>query len=715
MNVKVKQHDGTDCGVACLASVAAHYKLGLPISRIRQLAHTDQMGTNALGLIEAAEQMGFTAKGVRASFEALYELPMPAIAHVLHKGGIRHFVVIYKVTKRYIMVMDPGDGQMHRKTHEQLQGEWTGVLILLQPTTGFTGRDHRVPAARRFWDLVQPHKNVMLQAFVGAVIYTVLGLSTSVYIQKIVDNVLIAGNRNLLNLLGVAMILILLFQLFIGSVKTVFALKTGQRIDVQLILGYYKHLLTLPQRFFDTMRVGEIVSRINDAVKIRVFINEAALNMVVNFFIVVFSFLLMFTYYWKLALIMLMVIPVYILIYLVVNSVNKKLQRKIMENSADLEAQLVESLNAVGTIRRFGVERYANLRTESRFIRLLHKVYRSGICTLYGGNATELASRLFTIILLWSGAGFVIDQSITAGELLSFYTLVGYFTGPAANLIGMNKTIQDALIAADRLYEIMDLEREETADKMELTRDMIGDIHFRNVSFRYGSRGMIFEQLNMVIPMGEITGVVGESGSGKSTLISLLQNLYPLKGGQITIGKYDTQHISNRSLRAVISVVPQQIDLFSGNVRDNIALGEHTPDMKRILDISESLGIVEFVEKLPEGFNTYIGENGVSLSGGQRQRLAIARALYKEPEIIILDEATSSLDSVSERYVQDTLRSLRAKGKTIIVIAHRLSTVKSADKIVVMANGSVVEEGTHQELLARRQSYHHLWEQQFIV
>lgn len=712
-STKIKQHDITDCGAACLASISAHYGLKLPIARIRQYASTDKKGTNVLGMIEAAQKLGFQAKGVRGTFESLSKIPKPAIAHIIVKEVLHHYVVIYEVTDTHVVVMDPGYGTMVKKTHEEFQKEWTGVLILLLPDDDFKEGNEKISSFERFWFLISPHKSIMLQALFGAAIYTILGLSTSIYVQKIVDNVIIEGNKNLLNLLSVGMVLILLLQLFIGTLKSVFALKTGQKIDAQLILGYYKHLLKLPQQFFDTMRVGEIISRVNDAVKIRLFINDVAVKLVVDVFVIIFSFTLMFTYYWKLAVIMLAVIPFYAIIYYVVNKANKKVLRKLMEESAELESQLVESITAAATIKRFGLEAHANIKTETRFIKLLKTIFTSAMNSLHAGVGSEFITRMFTIILLWMGTLFVIDNQLTPGELLSFYSLLGYFTGPINGLISTNKTIQDALIAADRLFEIMDLEREEDDNKVKLTTDMVGDIKFKNVAFKYGSRVTIFNDLNLNLPKGKITAVVGESGSGKSTLMSLLQNMYKLQNGLITIGNFDIKHISNDTLRQQVSVVPQQVDLFAGSVIENIAIGDYMPDMKRILEISEQLGITDFVEKMPNGFNTHIGENGANLSGGQKQRLAIARALYREPQILILDEATSSLDSISEQFVQKTIKELREQGKTIIIIAHRLTTIKNADKIVVLDDGKVVEEGNHEDLLSQENTYSRLWTQQF--
>lgn len=712
--INIRQHDVTDCGAACIASVTGYYGLSLPIARIRQFASTDTKGTNILGLIEASGKIGFSAKGVRGTFENLPNIPMPVIAHV-SQNNMAHYVVIYKITPIHLEIMDPAYGETQKVSHEEFRQKWTGVLVMLLPGDDFSAGAEKVSIEQRFFFLLKPHRSILLQVLLGSVFYTILGLSTSIFLQKIVDNVLPDGNMNLLNLMGTVMIGIIFLQVFINHAKTLLTIKTGQQIDARLILGYYKHLLKLPQQFFDTMRVGEIISRMNDAVKIRAFINDVLVGFFVNVFILFFSFALMFTYYWKLALIMLIVVPVYAIIYYFSNQVNKTTQRKLMEKTAELENQLVESVNAVSTIKRFGLEDFTNLKTEIRFINLLRTIYTSGLNSLWINNASGFIASLFAVILLWTGAAFVIQNLITAGELLSFYAIIGYFTGPVVSLIGMNKILQDARIAADRLFEIMDLERETTDHKTELTADMIGDIRFREIDFRYGTRVTVFENFSLHIPKGKITAIIGESGSGKTTLLSLLQRIYTLQGGSILIGDYDIKYISNPSLRKIVGVVPQDVHLFAGNVVENIAVGDMEPDMKKIIRICGEINILEFIEKLPNGFDTWLGENAGNLSGGQRQRLAIARALYREPEILILDEATSSLDSTAEEYIYRTIDYMRAQGKTIILIAHRLSTVVNADKISVLSQGKLIEEGTHQELLQRKAAYAAMWQKQFPV
>lgn len=714
-SIKIKQHDIKDCGAACLASIGNHFKVNFPIARIRQYANTDKRGTNVLGIIEAAEKMGFIAKGVKGGFDSLDKIPLPAIAHIITKEQFQHYVVIYKVEKSTITVMDPGFGKMGTYTFEEFQKIWTGVLILFAPNDDFKKLNEKTSPIKRFWNLIQPHKTILIQALIGAIVFTILGLAMSIYIQKITDYVLVDGNRNLLNLLTVSMIVIILLQAYIGSKKSIFVMKTGQLIDAKLILGYYKHLLHLPQRFFDTMQIGEITSRINDAVKIRSFINETAIEMIVNIFIVVFSFALMFTYYWKLALVIILVIPFYILVYFLLNKFNKKVERNIMENAAELQTQLVESITHVRTVKEFGIEEFSNLKTENKFVKLLFITYKSGLNGIFAGTSTQFLASVFTVILMWIGSGYVIDRAITPGELFSFYALIGYFTSPVASLINMNKTAQNALIAADRLFEIMDLEREGTENKIELTKGNLGDIKFENVSFRYGSRVEVFKNFNAIFKKNQTTAIVGESGSGKTTLISLLQNLYPIKEGKINIGDFDLQHVHYKSLRENVGVVPQQLNLFSGNIIENIALGESFPNIQRILELSKQLGIHEFVEKLPNSFETQIGENGAMLSGGQKQRIAIARALYKNPEILLMDEATASLDTQSEKMVKDVIDNFKSSGKTIIVIAHRLSTIANADTILVMKNGTIVESGNHFHLLEQKTEYYNLWNKQNLV
>ncbi len=395
--LNIKQQDITDCGAACIASIAAFYKLYMPISKIRQYLGTDKQGTNILGILAGAQKLGFDAKGVKGDVASLYKIPKPAIAHIIIDGRLNHFVVIYKVSKKQIRIMDPGKGKIENISLHAFTEQWTGVLVIMLPNESFSARNEKISQFLRFWHLLKPHKFILFQSLIGSFFYTILGFSTSIYIQKITDHVLLSENFKLLNIMSLSMIFLLVIQIILSVYKDIFLIRTGQEIDARLILGYYKHLLKLPQQFYDTMRVGEILSRINDAVKIRLFINNTALTLMVNLFIVIFSFLLMFTYYWKLGLLMFGILPVYLLIFIITNKLNKKTERKIMESSADLESQLVESLNAIRTIKLFGLESEMNAKTEYRFIKLLKNGYRSSLNQVFSQSSTQGISSLFTI------------------------------------------------------------------------------------------------------------------------------------------------------------------------------------------------------------------------------------------------------------------------------------------------------------------------------
>ena len=710
---KVRQRDASDCGAACLASIAAWYRLRLPIARVRQLTSTDVRGTTALGLVQGAVRLGFQAKGVRANSNALSGLPLPAIAHVARSPG-QHWIVLARVGATRVDIMDPALGERRRCPRAVFEREWSGALVLLAPSEGFVSGDQRTSAVRRFASLVSPHRGIIAMALVGAIVHTGLGLTTTVYVQQLVDHVLVDGNHNLLNLMSVTLIALILVQAIVGGMKGLLVLHTGQRIDVSLILGYYRHLLALPQRFFDTMRVGEVTSRIGDAVKIRALINDLALELVVSAVVVTLSLALLFIYSATLGALVGGIIPLYALIWAVSNARNRRASRELMERGAELQSQLVESLSVIGTVKRFALEADMELRTEVRFVRLLRAVFRSARTSLMTATATAMVSRLAVVTVLWVGSLLVMERRLTPGELMSSYALLGYLTGPVLTLISANRTIQDALIAADRLFEIMDLERDHMVAPATIATGRGGDVELEHVTFRYGARPPALRDVTLRFPRGAITAVVGESGSGKSTIAALVQRIYAAEEGRVRIGGIDVRHLSNDSMRSLVCTVPQRIDLLAGSVMENIALGDSEPDIMRVLQAARAAGVVETIERLRDGFDTQIGENGATLSGGERQRLAIARALYRDPEILILDEATASLDRASVQRVRGMMKEQRARGRTVIVIAHDLDLVADADHIVVMQGGAVAEEGTHADLVGRRGAYRALWESRSV-
>lgn len=654
---------------------------------LRRKTGTNQQGSTALGLVETAKSCGFTAKGVRCPAEALGHTQLPAIAHLKLENGGLHYVVVVGLDRSAVRVMDPAVGRIEKWPMGKFLAQWTGVLILLAPGLDFKPGARTKSAFSRVCELLIPQKAILFQAFVGAVVATILSLSTSIYVQKIVDNVLVDGNRNLLTLLGVSMLAVLIFRLALGWFQTRLILRTAQQIDAALILGYYRHLLRLPQSFFDTMRVGEITSRVGDAVKIRSFLNGTFLSLLLQPMILLFAFAAMFFYSWKLALLSLALVPLNLLVYFAADWLNQKYQRQIMERSADFDAQLVESLNAQPVIRAFRLEEPMGLRTETRLVRLLRPVWTAANGGLVVGTAAGFITQAYTVLLLWIGAAQVLQANLTPGELMSCYTLAGYLTGPISALIGMNASIREALVATDRLYEIIDLECEKDAGNMELDPAQMGDIRLEGVTFKYPGRLPVLRDLTLTIPAGKITVLVGESGCGKSTLLALIRRLYLPETGRIYLGEADLQYLSLASLRKMVAVVPQQTHLLSGNVLENLAPGDQQPDLPGLLRICREVGILDFIESLPQGFLTPLTENGNNLSGGQRQRFAIARALYTQAPVLLFDEPSSALDLRAEHTLMELLLHLRDQGRTIIVSAHTERLLEAADQVLEIRDG----------------------------
>ena len=709
MSIRIKQHDETDCGVACLASVAAHYRLFLSLAQIRQYAGTTKNGTSLLGLAEAAKHLGFDACGVEASLNGLLTLPLPAIAHIKKKDGALHYMVIYALSRRRIQIMDPAFGTLRRQKLDDFQTEWTGNLLLLIPGIRFKPESKMTSPITYLWQLLLPHRYVLIQILFGALIYTLLGLSGAIFVQKITDYVIPDGHTGLLNLMTVIMLILLAFQMFINTIRLFYSLITGQKIDAILISSYYQHLLQLPLAFYESMQTGELISRVNDAFKIRSFINDLIPNLVANSFILLFSTALMISYSWKMTLLLSYFLPLYFFLFFFYKRFSYRNQRQVIESVSHFESHFIETVTSIKTMKYLNLETFMSNKLDEHLLNLLKAMYRSGRVHILSKTTSDTINQLLIIALLWLGAKYVLAGEITPGQFFSFYALTSYFIGPITSIIIANGVIQDALIATDRLSDITTLEGEIQTKLLDFPSPLKTGIRFDKVCFKHGSFPVLFDTLSLHIPAGKLTAITGQSGSGKSTLFALLQNLYPIYQGTIFIDDYPVNHIAIASLRKSIGLVPQYVDIFSGNLLENIAPGEPAPDMKRVYTVCIQAGIWEFIKSLPEGLLTPVGEKGARLSGGQRQRIGFARALYPDPELFLFDEINSALDILAEQEIQNTIRWLLTQKKTIVLIAHRLSLLRLADHIIVMENGAVMEQGTHETLLLARKYYYHLW------
>ncbi len=711
--ISIKQHDITDCGAACLATIAKQYGLAIPITKIREVAGTDKQGTNALGLIKAAEKLGFSAKGVKGDQDAFFsDFPLPAIAHVVVDDTLLHYVVIHKITKKRVIIADPAKGLVKLSPDEFFK-MWTGVLILMTPTNQFKKGKETKGLFERFFHLLLPQKKLLFNIFLASILYTIIGIIGAFYFKFLIDDVLPYGLEKTLHVLSVAAIILILFKIILSVFRRYLLIYLSQKLDIDLLLGYYNHVINLPMNFFGTRKTGEIVSRFQDATKVREAISGATLTLMVDTLMVLVGGVILYTQNSFMFGITFIIALLYFIIVFSFNKIYRKQNRRQMEDNAQLTSYLVESLNGIQTVKSFNSEVKVNTETESRFIKLLLSIYKLSITSNTQGGLQGFLDGAGGIAILWLGGWQVISGNLSLGEMITFNALLAYFLDPIKNLINLQPMLQTAIVASERLGEILDLEVEKTDDednKMALST-LKGDIVFKDLSFRYGTRRLVLDDVNINIKAGQKVAFVGESGSGKTTLIKLLLNLYSSEKGEILINDNNIKDIKIDTLREKIAYVPQETFLFSGSIYDNLTLGIENPDMETVVSAAKMARAHDFINKFPLRYNTRLEENGANLSGGQRQRLSIARAILKNPDILVLDEATSNLDSITEKAIEKTIADY-TEDITTIIIAHRLSTIKRCDYIYVMAEGKVVEYGTHQSLLAEQGIYYKMWQEQ---
>lgn len=709
----IKQHDITDCGAACLATISKQYGLKTPITKIREVAGTDKQGTNALGVIKAAELLGFNAKGVKGNQEALFsEFPLPAIAHVIIDGNLQHYVVIHSIKKNEIIIADPGKGIVKYKPDDFFK-IWTGVLILLTPNHTFEKGDETIGIFKRFFGLLLPQKKLMLHVFFGSLLYTLLGIAGAFYFKFLLDDIIPYSLEKTLVVVSVGIILLTIFKIIINAFRTNLLLHLSQKIDIPLILGYYNHVLDLPLNFFGTRKVGEIISRFMDASKIREAISGATLTIMIDTLMAIGGGVILYSYNATLFGIAVLMLMLYCALVFAFNKPIREINRKQMEENSQLTSFLVESLNGIETIKAFNAERQAKLKTEAGFVKLLKTVFKMGNMDNLRNSLTMFVGTVGGNAILWVGASSVIKGDLTVGQLIVFNSLLVYFIDPVKNLINLQPMMQTAIVASDRLGEILDLEieRKENEHKKIAPKSLKGDIKIKNVDFRYGTRREVLKNINIEIKAGEKIAFVGESGSGKTTLVKLLMNFYSPEKGEILIDDNNIQDIQLSALRERIAYVPQDTFLFSGSIQENLELGTDNVGLEEIVEASKMAKAHDFINDMPLRYNTRLEENGSNLSGGQRQRLSITRAILKKPDILILDEATSSLDSTTEKAIEKTINEL-SDGVTSIIIAHRLSTIMRCDKIFVMDKGEIIESGSHKHLMNSRGKYYDMWKDQ---
>lgn len=712
----IKQHDIKDCGAACLATISKQYGLNIPISKIREVAGTDMNGTSAYGVVKAAESLGFTAKGVKASKpeDIFSEFPKPAIAHVIMEGGLLHYVVIHKVTKEEILIADPGKGIV-KYTPEDFLKIWSGVLIIMVPAPTFEKGNETKGLFERFWGLIKVQKGLLGNIFVSSILITLLGIIGSFYFKFLMDDILPNNLSKSLGIISIAMIGLCVFRIITEFFRSLLLIHMSQNIDIPLLLGYYNHVIDLPMNFFGTRKVGEIISRFNDAGKIRDAISSATLTLMIDTLMAIVGGVILYMQSSTLFLACFIPIVLYLALVFIFKKSLEEVNRSVMEENAKLTSYLVESIEGIETVKAFNGERKVNLETEKKFVKFIRAVFKYGYVNNLQGALKNTVKGIFGICILWLGAYSALKGDVTVGTLLSFNALLAYFIEPIERMINLQPQLQSAMVAADRLGEILDLELEKSKDedKKINPKTLLGDIQIKNIDFRYGTRQLVLKNINMTIKPGEKIALVGESGSGKTTIAKLLMSFYNVEKGEVIVNNYNINDINKESLRDKTSYISQDSFFFSGSIKENLQFANEDATYEEIIEVCKQAQIHDFINSLPLRYETPLEEKGTNLSGGQRQRLAIARALLKRPEILIMDEATSNLDSITEKAIEKTIEEC-TKNVTTIIIAHRLSTIMRCDRIYVMDKGQVIEEGNHEELLRKQGYYYRLWSGQTL-
>ena len=706
----IAQQSAADCGPTCLAMLGQFWGHRLNLNLLRGFAKVGRSGASLKHLAAAAEQAGFSARPVRASLSKMQEQRLPWIAH--WQG--EHYVVVYAVKGEHVLLSDPGRGRQ-KLPRQQFLESWTGYALMVAPTERLkqSGASQRASLGQ-FWKVLWPYRSILGQIVVLSLLMQLFGMVSPIFTQVILDQVVVQKSLTTLNVFVIGALLFGVWQLSLGAVRQYLLDYFSNRLNLTLVSGFVNHALRLPLSFFENRQVGDILTRVGENQKIQAFLMRQAISTWLDALMAVVYLGLMFYYNSQLSLLVVGMLPPIILLTLVATPFLKKLSREVFNDSAEQSSLLVEMLTGVATVKAAAAEQEVRWRWEDRFTRLLNTQFRAQKLTNMLSVLSSLINTIGSMALLWYGSRLVIQDQLSIGQLVAFNMLIGRVIGPVLSLVGLWDEFQEVLIAVERLNDVLEEKPESGSGALELVLPTIqGDVEFDGVTFRYEQmeERNILESLSFVAKAGETIAIVGRSGSGKTTMVKLLQGLYPTTSGRIWIDGHDLGHTSLRSLRSQLGVVPQECFLFSGTIMENIQLYRTEFGLEAVVEAAKLAEAHAFIQDLPLGYNTKVGERGANLSGGQRQRIAIARALLGNPRILLLDEATSSLDTESERRFQQNLTRI-SQGRTTFIIAHRLSTVRNADCILVLDSGVLVEKGSHKQLVEQRGLYYHLAQQQ---
>ena len=712
-----KQLDTMDCGATCLRMIARYHGRFYSLDQLRELAHADVEGVSLMGISDAAEAIGMHTLGVKIGFDRLADdIPLPCVAHWKQN----HFIVVYKISKKYVWVADPAAGKFKIAKEEFLKGwvsdvedgEEVGILLLLETTPDFYAREgekHDKASFRYVWSYLTRYKKYLAQLLLGVLLGSLLQLVFPFMMQSIVDIGITNQDFNFIVIILIAQLILFFSQISVEFIRAWILLHIGVRINISLISDFLMKMMKLPLRFFDTKHTGDILQRIYDNNRVEDFLTSASLITLFSLFnFVIFGGVLL--YYDSIIFIIFLLATVAYLIWVVLFlQKRREYDYRRFDQLAENQSNLIQLINGIQEIKLHNAEkekRWAWERIQARLFRLSLKTLRLNQWQRFGAS---MINETKNIVISFYAAKAVIEGRMTLGGMLAVQYIIGQLNAPIEQLIEFIRSAQDAKISLERMNEIHVREDEENTEQSIAMLPENGDLALDGVSFQYGGphSAMVLKNINLIIPQGKTTAIVGTSGSGKTTVLKLLLNFYQPTDGIVRLGEVSLNNILNRLWRSKCGVVMQNGHIFSDTIANNIALGDNVVDKRKLLEAVKIANIQTFVEALPLTYNTKIGDDGIGLSQGQKQRLLIARAVYKDPDYIFFDEATNALDAYNELIIMENLETF-LQNRTVIVVAHRLSTVKNADNIVVLEAGEIVEQGTHEELTAIRGAYFHL-------